>query len=157
MISQPGFLPPETSQPEEQLAHLLPALWRTLVRATKATQDTGSLDSQMAVLRTLMSYGPLSPAVLAEELHLARPTVSNLLKALTAEHLVERQPSAEDGRSVMISLTPLGRGALEEFRHERTAVIESVLAVLSKGDREAIVHAIPALREMFHQFEGLAH
>jgi len=51
-------------------------------------------------LRKLVALGPLSPAQLAVELHLARSTVSNLLPELISVGLVERHPSKADGPPV---------------------------------------------------------
>src|SRR5690606_15021019 len=124
--------------------------------ATKAVRDSPALDSQMSVLRKLTTRGPLPPATIAAELHLARPTVSNLLKSMIAEGLVERRPSPEDGRSALISPTEHGRAVLETFRHDRTEVIRVAMEQLSPAERASLTAALPALRELFLTFEAMA-
>ncbi|GEM_PF-978419 len=146
------MLPSDTTLPEEQLTHMLPALWRSLARATRVAQDTPGLDSQMAVLRSLIATGPQSPTRLSAELRLARPTVSNLLREMLAESLVERTPSEHDGRSVDFSVTDHGRAMLEQFRQDRLEVIGEALATLSSEEQAALSAALPAMRSLFHRF-----
>ncbi len=140
------FLPDADAEPSEQLAHIIPALWRSLTRATQAAQELPALESQVSILRKLDSYGPMSPAQLADELHLARPTVSNLLKELARSEMVERQPSEHDGRSVFILLTPHGQSVLSTFRRDRAAILQDAIAALADEDRAKIVAAVTSLR-----------
>jgi DNA-binding MarR family transcriptional regulator len=75
----------------QQLSHLLPALWRGLTRATPAFQDMPVLESQVQILRKLVAAGSMTPAQLADELYLARSTISNLLREMVADGMVERR------------------------------------------------------------------
>src|SRR5438309_1810880 len=84
--------------PEVQLSHLLPALWKALTRATRGSEQLPAIESQVSILRRLVDAGPMAPAQLADELYLARPTISNLLRGLEADGLVDRSPALHDGR-----------------------------------------------------------
>ena len=71
-----------------------------------------ALESQVQILRKLVASGELSSARLAEELRLARPTVSNSLRGLVADGLVQRERSTADGRSVLLQATTRGQDEL---------------------------------------------
>lgn len=70
-------------------------------------------------LDILLRDGPLTHAALAQRLHLARASVTNLADRLAAKGYVRREPNPADGRSVFIAadadriaaeLTPLFDG-----------------------------------------------
>ncbi|MFT4081691.1 MAG: MarR family transcriptional regulator [Nocardioides sp.] len=147
-------LPAPSADPIEQLAHIVPAMWRTLVRVTRAAQEMPAVESQVSILRKLVASGPMAPAHLADELHLSRPTVSNLLKALVADGLVERTRSATDARSVIVSPTERGRRVLETFRHDRAEVLRDALTELAPAERDAVTGAVPALRQLLRRLEA---
>ena len=140
----------------KQLAHLLPALWHGVYDATKGSEEMPALESQVQILRTLVAGGELSPARLAEELRLARPTVSNSLRALVTEGLVERERSAEDGRSVVLRATTHGRDVLYTFRQGRADVLAEVLNELPADDHDRLVAALPSLERVLAGLETRA-
>lgn len=149
-------LPDPGADPQVQLAHIIPALWRSLKRATTAAQELPALESQVSIIRKLDADGPLAPAQLADSLHLARPTVSNLLKVLVHDGLVVRAPSERDARSVLIDVTDRGRDVLETFRRDRTQVLAEAIAQMNGDDRSRVVQAVSALRELIHTLERIA-
>lgn len=69
--------------------------------------------------------GELRMAQLIEQAPLSQSRVSRLVADLAARGLVERSPAAEDGRGVMVKITPAG---LKRFR----AVQETHLSGLEK-------------------------
>ena len=142
--------------PGEQLALLMQLLRRALIRATRAAEGLPTLpEAQVAVLRTLLAHGPLSPAQLATQLHLARPTVSNLVRDLVSEGLLERQPSAVDGRSVLLVLTARARYVLDTFTRGRTQMLGRALAALPAADHRRILAALPSLRGLVEQLQAM--
>lgn len=143
--------------PGEQLALLTQLLRRALIRATRVAEGLPTLpEAQVAVLRTLLAHGPLSPAQLATHLHLARPTVSNLVRDLVADGLIERKPSTVDGRSVLLVLTARARHVLDTFTRGRTQVLSRALADLPAADRKRLVAALPSLRGLVERLQGMA-
>lgn len=140
----------------QELSHLMPALWRTLLRATRGSDRMPALESQVSILRRLSAAGRLSPAQLAEELHLARPTISNLLRGLVSEGIVQRERSPSDGRSVSLTLTDRGRGILETFRRGRAETLAEALDAIPAGDRELIIAALPAFEVLLHRLEDMS-
>jgi DNA-binding MarR family transcriptional regulator len=61
------------------------------------------------VIASVGSFGPFSIMELAKHANLDKSQASRAAEALIQRGLVERAPSAEDGRVVVISLTPEGR------------------------------------------------
>ena len=140
----------------DELVQVLRPLRRALVRATRAVEGLPSLtEAQVALLRVLVTGGPLSPARAAAELHLARSTVSNLVKELVGEGLVDRRPSALDGRSVELAPTARARELLETFNSGRGRVLSRALAEISAEDRERLAAAAPSLRRLLERLMAM--
>ncbi|KAA9158718.1 MarR family transcriptional regulator [Amycolatopsis acidicola] len=143
--------------PAVGLLRLLPALRRALIRATRAVEALPSLpEAQVAVLRTLVETGPLTPAQLAGELHLARPTVSNLVREMAAAGLVERRPSPVDKRSVLLEPTARGRYVRETFTRGRAEVLARAFAEIPATDRKRLTGALSALQRLLARVEAAA-
>lgn len=140
----------------QELSHLMPALWHTLMRATRGSDKIPALESQVSILRKLVATGEMSPAQLAAHLHLARPTISNLIKGLVADGIIERHPSPTDGRSVRLAATSRGRDALDVVRRGRLEVLADALADIPKRDRETIIAALPSLEVLLHCLEDMS-
>ncbi|MEV6492557.1 MarR family transcriptional regulator [Actinoplanes sp. NPDC051633] len=141
--------------PEEQLSGLLRSVWRALVRATRSAERLPALpEAQAVLLQRLIAAGPVSPAQLAGDLHLARPTVSNLVRDLTAAGLVDREPSATDGRSVLLVPTPLARDVVEAFGRGRVEVLGKAMGELTPCEQARLLAALPALSRLGQILEG---
>jgi DNA-binding MarR family transcriptional regulator len=140
----------------DELVQVLRPLRRALVRATRAVEGLPSLtEAQVALLRVLVRAGPLSPARVAAELHLARSTVSNLVKELDGEGLVDRRPSALDGRSVVLAPTGRARELFETFNSARGTVLSRALAEIPAEDRERLAAALPSLRRLLERLMAM--
>jgi DNA-binding MarR family transcriptional regulator len=140
----------------ERLSGLLPALWHALVRAVRSAEELPALpESQVRVLHTLVATGGSTPARLAADLHLARPTVSNLVRDLMSAGLVERHKSPRDGRSVLLVPTLRAREVLGAFGRGRVAVVSNALSHLSEVDRAAVLAALPALESLLAQLKTM--
>jgi DNA-binding MarR family transcriptional regulator len=84
---------------------------------------------QRFVIRILGALPRLTPAQLAELLHVDRGSVTALLKRLEAKELVARSPDDQDGRRVLLSLTSSGR---KLNRPARVSVEHAVASVLER-------------------------
>ena len=56
-----------------------------------------------------------TPTALAEELSVALPTVSEVLRVLERRGLIRKRKSQTDARTTMLSLTPKGRRRADGF------------------------------------------
>lgn len=148
-------LPSPESDAMVQLAHLIPAMWRTMRRASRTATQLPANESQVTILRLLVTRGERSPSELAEALRVARPTLSNLLKDLVNTGLVERSVAKHDHRAIMISATAEGRAVLETFRRERAEALRAALAQLLPDEQEAVLAGVAALRQLERHLEVL--
>lgn len=149
-------LPRPESDPVVQLAHLIPAMWRTMRRAARTATQLPANESQVTILRLLVMYGERSPSELAEALRIARPTLSNLLKDLVRTGLVARSTDKTDHRSIVISATAEGREVLETFRHDRAEALRAALARLPPEEQEQVRSGVVALRHLQRHLEVVA-
>jgi len=146
-------LPSPESDVAAQLAHLVPAMWRTIRRATRTATHLPANESQVTILRLLLLYGEQTPSELATALGVARPTLSNLLKDLVNQHLVVRRVPGHDHRAAMVSATDAGRDVLETFRRERAETLRAALQKMPADEQDAIKASIVALRHLERRLE----
>jgi len=103
--------------------------------------------SEGGILRTL-SDGPRRVTELAELEGLAQPTTTVLIKELERRGCVERSRDPEDGRAVLVSLTPLGGSALERYRAQYRALLRERIAAMPEEQIEALENAVGALESL---------
>lgn len=125
------------------------AALRRIIRAVdlhsrRLVEEHGLTAPQLATLSAIAAAAPVSPAEIADRVHLSRPTVTGILERLRKRGLVDRTPSTVDRRRVSISLTELGRSVLsrapsllqERFRHALAGIEDweqlSILATLER-------------------------
>jgi DNA-binding MarR family transcriptional regulator len=139
----------------DELVGLVQGLGRALVQTTRSAGGLPALpESQIAVLRRLSHSAGLTPAQLAADLHLARPTISNVVRDLTADGLVERRPAPTDGRSVVLVPTERAEAMLNAFRQGRSEVMAAALAGLTAEDREQLAASLPAFKKLLERVRG---
>ena len=79
---------------------------------------------RFAVQSVVGALGPLTPGELARRLGMAPTTVSSWIGRLESDGAVARTRNAEDGRSVLLELTPRGREQLAAaMPHFRRAIL----------------------------------
>ena len=99
---------------------------------------------QYVVMLALWEHGELSAGGLGERVALDSGTLVPLIRKLKALGLVERQRSASDDRSVLISLTPAGA----QLRERAHAVQEQIgcAVQLNPEQGQALVNSLQNLR-----------
>jgi MarR family transcriptional regulator, transcriptional regulator for hemolysin len=70
-------------------------------------EKLGLAVAQVPVFGSIKNLGPLSQKRLAKLLHVEQPTMAQLLARMERDGLIERKPDPADGRSSLLSLTPL--------------------------------------------------
>ncbi len=124
-------------------------LRRVLIRAARSAEELPPLtEAHATLLRLLVAAGPLAPAQAAGELRLSRSTVSNLVRELAADGLIERSRSAADGRSVLLVPTPRARKQLEMFGQGRILALAHALDAVSAKERDCLAAALPVLSRL---------
>ncbi|MFC8178014.1 hypothetical protein CH293_07470 [Rhodococcus sp. 14-2470-1b] len=129
-----------------ELARRLGPLRRALLRATRTAADLPDIpDAQIEVLRALVEDPSSTPGGLATRLDLARSTVSNLVKAMVTNGLVERTAATTDLRSAQLCASPKAVELLARYDRSSSQVLSDALATLPERDRRAVAAALPAL------------
>lgn len=80
--------------------------------------------SRFGVQSVIGALGPITPGELAGRLGMAPTTVSSWIARLENDGALTRTPNADDGRSVLLELTPAGHEQLREaMPHFRRAIL----------------------------------
>lgn len=110
------------------------------------------VELSVAQFRTLIYLSRHRRACLsdvAEHAGLTLPTTSKMIDGLVKRELVSRRISPEDRRRVMLRLTPLGQGTLDQaFSHARER-LASMLTALPEDERSAVAAAMRCLQRVF--------
>jgi amino-acid N-acetyltransferase len=122
-------------------APLIRDMVRIYVRAQRkqAKCGDGASTVQCHVLTELLREEGVSQQVLVERLGLDKGWISRAVDALVSEGSIRKQTSAQDRRSVVLSLTATGRARAEQLDDE---VNRHAIALLDRvpRDRQAQVH-----------------
>lgn len=103
---------PDVLRPTTELSKRIAQLARALDQATRGVlPELGLTVAEFDILVALRRAGEpyrMKPNELARSLLLSSGGISNVVNHLAGRGLVRREPSPDDGRSTMISLTPEG-------------------------------------------------
>lgn len=101
--------------------YALRATWQAVARMYN--EEAKQFDSTMAVGFTLLSIDPKTgtpSTALGPKMGMEATSLSRILKSMEEKGLIERKPNPDDGRGVLIHLTPFG---LEKRKDSKDAVI----------------------------------
>jgi DNA-binding MarR family transcriptional regulator len=129
-------------------------LSRILERRVEGVYEPYGLNqAQFGVLAALRRAGPpycLSPTDLYNSLLISSGAMTNRLERLTAAGFVRRTPDPDDGRSLLVALTPKGKRLIDKLVDLHYENERSLLASLDAKDRKALTRI---LRELLIEFE----
>ncbi|MEQ4720450.1 MarR family transcriptional regulator [Nonomuraea sp. B19D2] len=103
--------------------------------------------SEAHALGELARDGALRQSELTQRLRLEKSTTSRLVTQLINRGWAERIPAPDDGRGVLVQLTPAGRNAAEQLAKARAARFSSILDRVPEGERGGVLHALEILTE----------
>ncbi|WML33460.1 MarR family transcriptional regulator [Clostridium sp. OS1-26] len=127
----------------EQLNALISASHALNVR-TAACFDSTLQPAAFLIVRWLFSFGPTSATVLAESTAMDRSSVSRLINQLKTLNYVKSEPSPNDRRGVLLSLTELGQQKImNALREKESAFYERI----SRWDDSRLEKFIELLRD----------
>jgi DNA-binding MarR family transcriptional regulator len=95
---------------------------------------------QLSVLSRLQD-APRTPGELAEAERVSPPSMTRTVAALVDRGLVERTPDPDDGRQVILSLTPEAGRLLKEIRRRRDQWMTVRVQSLSAQEQEILRQA----------------
>ncbi|MFT4232989.1 MAG: MarR family transcriptional regulator [Leucobacter sp.] len=100
------------------------------------------------VLAELDHAGAARVSDLAHQQRVAQPSMTGLVQRLEGEGWVRRSADPADGRASLVSITPAGRAALEEYRRAAAARVGPHLAELSEFDRATLARAAELMNRL---------
>jgi len=104
----------------------------------KILAETGGHPGQAGALRQLAANDGMSQRDLAQNMHLSRPTVTVMLKAMEAHDVVERRVDEKDQRITRVFLTEKGRTLAEQAQEGIASYINTSIGALSEKDRREL-------------------
>jgi MarR family transcriptional regulator, organic hydroperoxide resistance regulator len=134
------------------------AAWETFFRTTRRLRSRagkqpieGLTLPQYHLLEALRDDDELTVGVLAEAAGVAAPTATRMLDCLARDGHVERRHSEADRRSVLVSLTPAGREAVESAHEHVSAWRRRVFESLEPAEREQAAALLSRLTEVLEE------
>lgn len=130
------------------LTKRLSGLTAGLVRGLKLLERTelaccGLPVSQSMVLQSLASGSePKRMSEIAAALGVAQSTATRFVDPLVEQNLVERRPAPDDGRAIVIALTPAGRDIAEEVIAGSLRCSEGILERIPVKQQQQVVEAL---------------
>ena len=128
-------------------AHAVPAIEDTLAR-------WGLQMGEFDVLATVRRSGPpftMAPSQLTHWLMLSPSGITSRLDRLEKLGFIERKPSPNDRRSLLVVLTPAGKKVVDEAVTAHVANETKLLSVLSASERKTLDQI---LRTLLRSFEA---
>src|SRR4029077_8439078 len=114
--------------------------------------NAGLTPSQISVLGSISSHGPIGVKELAARERLNATVVSRIIGALQERGLIDRLAHPEDRRAALVTLTRDGRKTLDRVRSERTQGLVEGIGQMSEAEAAALLEALPALEALARQF-----
>jgi MarR family transcriptional regulator, organic hydroperoxide resistance regulator len=113
-------------------------------RYNERLRELGLTHASLRILATLNQLGRNTQAGLAKNLRLQPQTLGATLNRMEGQGLVLREPDASDGRTILVSMSPQGKGA-----YTKAAGIEAELEAEAgtgvEGLRESLAELVETL------------
>jgi DNA-binding MarR family transcriptional regulator len=136
----------------DEIAEALPQRSSALSRLFLTRTSVCVSRTEVGVLRNLRS-GPRRITDLASEERVTQPAITLLVNRLAERGWLRRTPDPQDGRAVLVELTPAGRTLLDQIRAEFRALVHEDMAVLQDDDLAALARAVEILDGMIARLE----
>ncbi len=135
-----------------RILHSIKAIARDLRTTSKQSRRVpGVSTAQLQVLRAL-DGGPLSINDIADRTYTHQSSVSTVVGRLVSDKLVTRAASKADGRSVSVSLTAAGRGALRKSEDSTEVLLSNALNSLSRAELAALADCLEKVSSMLDRY-----
>ncbi len=116
----------------------------TIIFGTRMGEDLTS--TQWAALSKLAEKGPCSQNLLGRLTAMDAATIKGVVDRLAKRGLVETRPDPEDGRRLMVALTPAGKDLAQRSVPAALEITEETLAPLDAAERAQLLDLLARLR-----------
>jgi DNA-binding MarR family transcriptional regulator len=94
--------------------------------------------SQLSALATLFNFGPMTPGALAIRERVRPPSMTRVIASLADLGFVDRVAHPDDGRQVLVSVSPVGAELLEAERRASQEWLAQRLETLGIAERDTL-------------------
>jgi DNA-binding MarR family transcriptional regulator len=116
-----------------------------LLRRKVHTESEFSL-TERSVMGSLYHQGELSPSTLAQLEKVTTQSMSQIINHLYEAGMIQKTPSGEDKRMVLLSLTPAGRAYVEDTRQRKQEwLANAVQQKVSAEEKDVLMEAMKIL------------
>lgn len=141
-------LSPSAVQASREIRALISRLRRRILNAAEA-EDLSF--GQASVLTRLSGKQGVTASELASAEGVRHQSMTTTVASLTALGLVERRPDPDDGRRLLIALTPEGNRRVEQGRQARQEWLAGQLQdKCTESERQAVIAALAVLERLTH-------
>jgi DNA-binding MarR family transcriptional regulator len=133
----------------QEVLEVIPLVMRTIRTQMRQSTMKNLSVPQFRTLSYIHRHPDTSLTEVAEYLGSTAPSASALVEGVVARNLVTRQDSQLDRRRITLNLTDEGRLILDAAHEETQAFLAEILAKLSAQERERVIQAMNALRQIF--------
>lgn len=106
---------------------------------------------QFRLVVLVTTLGPTRSGDLAERLAVGPSTLTRIVDRLVEDGWVERSPSAESRREVLVGATERGRALVADVMERRRVEIVGLLDAVPEDERAAVVAGAASLRRAMHE------
>ncbi|MCV7012642.1 Rv0880 family HTH-type transcriptional regulator [Mycolicibacterium madagascariense] len=130
------------TDPEARLASDLSLAVLRLARQLRFRRPDSPVSlSQLSALSTLDKDGPMTPGALAIRERVRPPSMTRVIASLAELGFVDRCAHPDDGRQVLVSVSPQGHELMEVERRASQEWLQQRLAQLAPAERKTLLAA----------------
>ena len=107
--------------------------------------DHDVTEQQWRVLRVLSEAGMLDATEVAEKAFILAPSLTRMLRSLEERNLITRHKDKDDGRRVLLTLSPAGRAVIDEVMPDSRRVYADIDARFGAGRVEELLNMLEEL------------
>lgn len=108
---------------------------------------TGISEQKWRVLRVAEEAGPVEQSVIAARACLLLPSLTRILRSMTAEGLLEKRVDAFDKRKSIVTITPKGRALLSEHADEANAIYQQMRDRFGADEMDQLLDLLERLQK----------
>lgn len=147
-MNESPHLSPSAVQASREVRTVIGRLRRRILNAAEAEDLTFG---QQSVLTRLSGRPGVTASELASAEGVRHQSMTATVASLAALGLVERRPDPDDGRRLLIALTPEGQRRVEEGRQARQEWLAGELQDrCTEEERRAVIAAMAVLERLTH-------
>jgi DNA-binding MarR family transcriptional regulator len=132
----------------DDVARLRAVIGRLSRKLNASVADVGFSPSQLSVLGSVARRGPLGVGELAELEGINPTMLSRIVGKLHDADLIARIARPDDGRAVVVQVTPAGRKLQQRVQALRSKALTDQLASIPADQAAELIAALPALEAL---------